>query len=322
MLQVPKALGQATTLVHTIELRLSLRRAIVINTGAIRTDECIRFIERNYGLPRSQAIRITEIAQMHGLKNQPCDTGYFTVRLSRQHAGYLILTDREYSKSASEVAQAMPSRYSSARATTMMQSRRTTMARGQRAAAATKPAARTRRAAVPEPEEAEAEKDYTAYADKEPTATMADFADWLIAEVFEDDLGELDEDSFREGVRLGGTLRMEFQASDFNKERRAERQAARTEPAEAPAKPARRGRAKPEPEPAEDLEEEEPEEDLEEPEEEPEPPARRTRAAAKPAAAKPASRRGAPAPPGKPAARAADRPARRTRARASEEAPY
>lgn len=74
------------------------------------------------------------------------------------------------------------------------------------------------------------EKDYTGYAGKAPTATMVDFADWLIQEGA---VGEFPskaaEAAFRDGVRLGGTLRMEFQKSDFNQERRAERQATRAQ---------------------------------------------------------------------------------------------
>ena len=101
--------------------------------------------------------------------------------------------------------------------------------------------ARRAQVAAPEPEEMEEEKDYTVYADKEITATMVDFHEWL-----EDVTGaKLDQRS----VALGGTLRMEFQKSDFNRERRAERQAERAEgngaaeePAEKPAKRAAKGR--------------------------------------------------------------------------------
>jgi hypothetical protein len=95
--------------------------------------------------------------------------------------------------------------------------------------------------AEPEPEEDLEEKDYTVYADKEITATMVDFHEWL-----EEVTGaKLDLRS----VALGGTLRMEFQKSDFNRERRAERQAERAEgngaaeePAEKPAARAGKGR--------------------------------------------------------------------------------
>lgn len=113
------------------------------------------------------------------------------------------------------------------------------------------PPRKARSAPEPEPEVEETEevaKDYTVYADKAPTATMQDFAEWLISEVYEGEV-PVDEEGFREGVRLGGTLRMEFQRSDFCKERRAERQAARAagteeaeEEEEAPAKATTRRR--------------------------------------------------------------------------------
>src|SRR5215472_8335693 len=48
------------------------------------------------------------------------------------------------------------------------------------------------RAAVVEPEEDEL--DLTVYADKEPTHTMLHFANWIKDEVYEGDLGDLDED--------------------------------------------------------------------------------------------------------------------------------
>ena len=61
------------------------------------------------------------------------------------------------------------------------------------------------------------ERDFTAYADKVPTGTMQAFADWIIDEVFGGEFPgtQKDEKAFRNGVRLGGTLRMEFQASDY-----------------------------------------------------------------------------------------------------------
>jgi hypothetical protein len=92
------------------------------------------------------------------------------------------------------------------------------------------------RAAVVEPEPEEEVFDGSVYADKEPTHTMLHFANWLIAEVFNEgdfDAGKLpkgiDENSFREGVRLGGTLRMIFQASDYWKEEREAHKAEREE---------------------------------------------------------------------------------------------
>jgi len=113
------------------------------------------------------------------------------------------------------------------------------------------------RTAVAEPETPETDetvKDYTVYAGKEPTPTMVDFADWLIQEVGLEFGTVKEQNAFRDGVRLGGTLRMEFQRSEFNVERREKRRQAReaaaaAEPeangaaAPAPAKPAARGKA-------------------------------------------------------------------------------
>jgi hypothetical protein len=148
-----------------------------------------------------------------------------------------------------------------------------------------------------EADEDDEAKDYTPYAGKSPTPTMTDFSDWLLAEVYGDDLPEgFDEDTFREGVRLGGTLRMEFQRSDFCRERREERKMAAAKAAAKPAKTTKAAKAEPET-PAK-----------------PAKPSKPTAAkpTAKPtAAAKPTAKR---AVPGKPAGRAADRPATATKA--------
>lgn len=86
-------------------------------------------------------------------------------------------------------------------------------------------------------EEAEDEgpEDFTPYADKSATPTMSDFAEWLTDEVFEGELpfDDVDE-AFLAGVRLGGTLRIKFQQSDFCKTRRDERRAAAAKPAAKP----------------------------------------------------------------------------------------
>ena len=58
-------------------------------------------------------------------------------------------------------------------------------------------------------------KDLTRYATAKPTATMEAFADFLIAEVFGGKLPKgVDEVSFRTGVALGGSTRMDFQRSE------------------------------------------------------------------------------------------------------------
>jgi hypothetical protein len=80
-------------------------------------------------------------------------------------------------------------------------------------------------------------KDYTGYADKAPTPTMSDFCEWLLDNVFGGELPIEDpEEAFQAGVRLGGTLRIEFQQSDFCKQRREERRAESRKAAKAPAK--------------------------------------------------------------------------------------
>jgi hypothetical protein len=144
--------------------------------------------------------------------------------------------------------------------------------------------------------------DYTPYATKAITPTMSDFHEWL-----NDEVGDLSEMDTERIVALAGTLRMEFQRSQFCKDRRAERQAQRAKPA--PAKSTAKTKAAP----AKSA------------------PAKSTAKAApaKSAPAKPAARQTAASSkarpgtaPGKPAARAADRPAAtRTRRRGASE-PY
>jgi hypothetical protein len=113
--------------------------------------------------------------------------------------------------------------------------------------------------------EEEAERDYTLYANKPPTGTMEAFADWIIDVCGLEFPNQKAEDQFRDGVRLGGTLRMEFQASDFwrNDERNPRSEAGRKARAssngaakeDSGPKPARRGRAaaKEDPEPEEEA---------------------------------------------------------------------
>ncbi|HEV2698976.1 MAG TPA: hypothetical protein VGU90_13345 [Terriglobales bacterium] len=168
--------------------------------------------------------------------------------------------------------------------------------------------ARRQRQSEPEPApdtaELNGDKDYTVYADKQITPTMEAFADWLIDEVFEGDMPRgFDEDSFRKGVALGGSTRMDFQRSTFWAEddrnrknqvadvdeddeveqprRRSGRQT-RAAAAPAPVRSTRRSRrAEPEPEDDEvEPDEVEPDEDIvdedDEVEPEPTPPPRRS----------------------------------------------
>jgi hypothetical protein len=138
-----------------------------------------------------------------------------------------------------------------------------------------------RKAAATQVVEEDTEKDFTIYAEKEPTGTMVAFADWLI------DVCELDfpngkaEENFRFGVQLGGTLRMDFQASEYWRadERNPRSPAGKKTRAAANggATTTRRGKAQAD---EEEIEEEEGEEQ----EQETAKPTRRGRAAAKPAA--------------------------------------
>jgi hypothetical protein len=169
----------------------------------------------------------------------------------------------------------------------------------------------------PEPEPQDnGERDYTPYATKPATVTMEQFGFWLL-EVTELDgtyrEGSKEEAAFLRGVQLGGTLRMDFQRSDWWKDSPDNPRNKEEEP-EPEEKPARRGRAAgngkaatakpargrkaPEPEP--EVEEEE-EEEAEQ--EAPKATTRRTgrKPAAAKAPAKPATRRGR-----KPAATAED----------------
>jgi hypothetical protein len=146
-----------------------------------------------------------------------------------------------------------------------------------------------RRGAVAEPEAVteteDGPVDYTIYAEKDITPTMADFADWIVQEVYAGDEKAFNaEDPYRI-VALAGTLRMEFQRSDLNQERREERRLAREEARSA----SKSAKAK--------------SETSDETETEIAKPARRGRpAVAKPAAGKPATRSAA-KPASKPAAR-------------------
>ena len=215
----------------------------VLKTEPLLFWEMVGYISELYGLPEAQAERVVRIAAVHGAKAEPCDHGYFTVNgyfpARVAHDNLYVLTDRERDPSDDRPAAASVTIRHRARQTVArsarvgydrplpgnhpQQRRRSNMPR--------RPAAQV---AEPEPE-VEAD-DLTVYADKEITETMQDFHEWL-----EQETGiKLDLRS----VALGGTLRMKFQQSDFNKERRAQRQAARAngaapEPAATPA----RGRA-------------------------------------------------------------------------------
>ena len=58
--------------------------------------------------------------------------------------------------------------------------------------------------------------EFAAYATKDITPTQEAFADWILAEVFGGNLPEgLNVESFRRSVALGGSLRSQFQKSEW-----------------------------------------------------------------------------------------------------------
>lgn len=143
------------------------------------------------------------------------------------------------------------------------------MAARRKAATAVSPPGKTRATAT-----ADEEPDYTVYADKAMTAKQAAFRDWILEKVDIDPTAyKTKAEAFDEGVRLGASLRMRFQASPENQELLAEERAAREAEKAKPKAKAKRGRRAEEPEEPEepDDELEEPEVDEEEPEPEPEP---------------------------------------------------
>lgn len=204
---------------------------------------------KDLGVSLAYAYRVLEVAEQYGQKCHPIADGMVTVTCD---------DDGEFAISTQTGASHRKISSGRSAVTLAPKSKRQYTSRGSNAnkSGRNKMAPKGRAAAVAEPEvtEEEAAPDYTGYADKGPTPTMADFVEWLEIEVYGGEFpGTAKEQAaFANGVRLGGTLRMEFQKSDFNIERREERRAERAvateeEPADeteavAPAKPAR-GRA-------------------------------------------------------------------------------
>lgn len=195
-----------------------------------------------HGITGPIAARVLEIARRVGENAEPTDNGYLSVYYN--HSDGYHIEERISTESHRPVVAANAKAGYSRTRTARTQAKDSTPNKKEIPMP-------TKRGAVaeaePEVDEAEeGEKDYTVYADKPITQTMIDFHEWL-----QDVVGvELDLRS----VALGGTLRMEFQKSDFNRDNRAARQAEREAakangkaPAEADAPaPARRTRgAKP-----------------------------------------------------------------------------
>lgn len=217
---------------------------------ALTKAQAIRFITRR-SFQKDTALRLWGQAidkgqAMHGLPNGP---GYAII--SRIGTGSLVqieigspaalnLSGRNTETVASKRTGQYSSRIASGEVPYRSQKGSTTMP--------PRRVARAKPAPAPEPEPTEEAKDYTVYATKQITPIMEGFADWLRQEV--GDIDKMDADRI---VSLAGTLRMEYQKSEFCQELRerlkAERAAGTTEAEEeeeeAPARPVRRGSAKP-----------------------------------------------------------------------------
>jgi hypothetical protein len=96
-------------------------------------------------------------------------------------------------------------------------------------------------------DEDESAVDYTPYATKPITDTMADFATWINQEIFVPVGSSIEEVGAEDPVRLiaiAGTARMEFQRSPFNISQREARKQAKLDAAAAKAKPVKETPAK------------------------------------------------------------------------------
>lgn len=183
-----------------------------------------------------RAAELWRIALEFSRTAAPCDGGRFWCSAVGGPGGaaFVTITDDSEKNSSRKmpetVAKTPAVRYASPISVKSVSSKPDTR---RRIMPARKPAAKPVEPEVVEEVEAEAEeteKDYTVYATKNITPAMQDFHDWLMQEV--GDLSEMDTVRI---VALAGTLRMEFQRSEFNQTRRAERAAERAAAAAAAA---------------------------------------------------------------------------------------
>lgn len=197
--------------------------------NVLSEDEARRQLMQHYGLSRSIAIRVTQIAREHGVKVEPTEDGAVTVQRVNHNSYVIHNGKKDLPETRQQVANRTAGQYTrpanKGRSASRPAAPRTTIPKqGRKTAMAKAPA-------VEEVEETNGEKDYTVYADKPATATMVDFATWLKDEVGLEFTGK-EEAAFDKGVQLGGTLRMDFQRSEFNVSQREARRAAREAEAE------------------------------------------------------------------------------------------
>ena len=193
-------------------------------TGVHSRQDALRQLTSVYEMDHAHAVRTLSVADQMGVTAETTAKG--TVSVRPMHNG----------KQQYEIDDGIPAEAVAGKASVGYTGRETTRGATDRTRGAapttkgrqTMPRGTRTAATEAEPNGA---VDYTAYANKDATDTMLDFGDWLISEVYGDKY-KGDEDSFRDGVRLGGTLRMEFQRSDLNQERRAARKAEREQAAQ------------------------------------------------------------------------------------------
>jgi hypothetical protein len=204
---------------------------------AYAKDSAVRVLVKSYGMRKDHAERAVDIAIEMGLNNTPYGDGNIvTITLvsrptalmrGRGEADLVTITKFSDDTEAMKVAGLLDTDYSQTRRSNRPEIKESKMARR-----GTKQAEPEEPTVEDEAQDAE-ELDYRVYAEKDITATMTDFRDWIIQEVYEGDEAAFEEAGSDRHVALAGTLRMEFQRSDMNKERREERRQARQAEAEA-----------------------------------------------------------------------------------------
>jgi hypothetical protein len=191
--------------------------------------------------PEDKAKRLLNIAWEFGQKAEPCPGGYVHIWYhGKDDTGTHLYSVIEHIGPKKAVANSEGERYTERNSST----RNPVRQRKER----TMPPRRTNRQAAPAPEPEEVVgtsklDNVQKYLNANNTPTLADYAEW-----FTDNVADPTQVAADRLIGLAVTFYGEFQASDFNKERKAERKAEReasngqAEPEPEPARPAARGR--------------------------------------------------------------------------------
>jgi len=216
----------------------------------LRGEDALLRLTRDCRFPKAKARQLLNIAWEFGQKAESCPGGYVHIWYhgkddNQEHVFSVV---EHIGKSQPErVAAGKDKRYTQSRNETP--SRKTGMAEPKQAKGKTMPPKRTStRQATPEPEApANGEVNLQKYVTKDFSPTMADYITWM-----DEALPGWDKLEVDRILVLGVQAYSDFQKSDFNIQRRAERRAEREqgaadpEPA-APATRTRRASAKPAP---------------------------------------------------------------------------